>query len=104
MPHPTPHLLGSSSLFGAFVELGPYRITSEGFPMANPLSWNNEYDVVFLDNPRGTGYSSADVLCTDWQCYGADADSFIRQFMQGYGLLDKDLYFTGESYGGHYGE
>lgn len=72
--------------------------------MANPLSWNNEYDVVFLDNPRGTGYSSADVLCTDWQCYGADADSFIRQFMQGYGLLDKDLYFTGESYGGHYGE
>jgi hypothetical protein len=93
---------GSSSLFGCFAEMGPYRISAAGQPVPNPSAWTQEYNMVFLDNPRGTGYSSADVLCTEWQCYGSDFDAFIRQFLTGYGLLSNDLYITGESYGGHY--
>ena len=93
---------GSSSLFGAFVEIGPYRVTAAGLPTPNAFSWCNEYNVVFLDNPRGTGYSSADVLCESWECYGADTDSFVRQFLQAYGLEGNDFAYAGESYGGHY--
>ena len=93
---------GSSSLFGCFAEMGPYRITAAGQPVPNPFSWNQNYSMVFLDNPRGTGFSSADVLCSDWECYASDFDSFIRQFLSGYSLLTNDVYITGESYGGHY--
>ena len=93
---------GSSSLFGAFLELGPYRINANLTAEANPFTWGLTNHLVFLDNPRGTGFSSADTLCTDWQCYGGDFDVFIRQFLQGYGLLPNQLWITGESYGGHY--
>jgi vitellogenic carboxypeptidase-like protein len=96
---------GSSSLFGMLVELGPFRVTTPDLqPAYNPDSWAGEYSVVFVDNPRGTGYSFTDngTLCTDWQCYGEDFDSFLRQFVQAYGLQANDVYITGESYGGHY--
>jgi vitellogenic carboxypeptidase-like protein len=96
---------GSSSLFGMLVELGPYRVTTSDLqPAFNPDSWASEYSVVFVDNPRGTGYSFTDAgtLCTEWHCYGEDFDSFLRQFVQAYGLGANDVYITGESYGGHY--
>jgi len=96
---------GSSSLFGMLVELGPYRVTTADLqPTANAFSWANDYNVVFVDNPRGTGYSFTDpsTLCTDWICYGEDFDAFLRQFVQAYGFATNDVYVTGESYGGHY--
>ena len=96
---------GSSSLFGMLVELGPFRVvTADLTPAFNPLSWAGEYNVVFVDNPRGTGYSFTDngTLCEDWACYGEDFDAFLRQFVQAYGLGANDVYITGESYGGHY--
>jgi len=89
---------GSSSLFGMLVEMGPYRIDASFNPVLNPDTWTKEYQMVFLDNPRGTGFSSADVLCTNWECYGADFDSFIRQFLKAYNLLGVDLYITGGAY------
>lgn len=72
--------------------------------MPNPASWANEYNVVYLDNPRGTGFSTADAgaLCTEWTCYGADFDAFLRQFVAGFAMQENDVYVTGESYGGHY--
>jgi vitellogenic carboxypeptidase-like protein len=96
---------GSSSLFGMLVELGPFRVTTSDLaPAFNPYSWAGEYNMVFLDNPRGTGYSFTDpgTLCETWQCYGADFDAFLRQFVQAYGFAANDVYITGESYGGHY--
>jgi carboxypeptidase C (cathepsin A) len=95
---------GASSLFACFTELGPYRLNSNLEPVTNPFSWNNEYNLVFLDNPRQTGYSYSDpgTLCTDWVCYGTDFDAFIRQFVSGFNLVDNQLYIFAESYGGHY--
>ena len=93
---------GSSSLFGMLVEMGPYRIGADLLPFPNNATWAAHYNMVFLDNPRGTGFSSADTLCTDWQCYGSDFSSFIRQFLTAYDLLGSDLYITGESYAGKY--
>jgi hypothetical protein len=96
---------GSSSLFGMLVELGPYRVTTADLqPAFNPYSWAQTHHVVFVDNPRGTGYSFTDpgTLCTTWECYGCDFDSFLRQLVSAYSLQDNDVYITGESYGGHY--
>ena len=93
---------GSSSLFGAFLEMGPYKIAANMTAVPNPFTWAQDNHMVFLDNPRGTGFSSANTLCTEWQCYGSDFDSFVRQFLQGYGLLANELFITGESYGGKY--
>jgi vitellogenic carboxypeptidase-like protein len=93
---------GASSLFGLFAEHGPYRLTANLTPVANPFTWANEYNVVYLDNPRGTGYSRVDAgaLCTDWTCYGADFDAWIRQFQAAFGDTYGDVFITGESYGG----
>ena len=57
-----------------------------------------------MDNPRETGYSYADAgaLCTDWQCYAADFDAWLAQFIVAFGFEKNDVYITGESYGGHY--
>ena len=59
---------------------------------------------MYLDNPRGTGYSFSDpdTYCTDWTCYGDDFDTWMRQFQTVYGSTYSDVYITGESYGGHY--
>ena len=96
---------GSSSLFACFTEMGPYRLSAQLDPIANPFAWNNEYNLVFLDNPRQTGYSYSDVgtLCTEWTCYGNDFDAFIRQFVVGFELTSNQMYIFAESFGGHYG-
>lgn len=50
----------TGSLFGMLTEIGPYRIDANGAPYPNAYSWTNKYDTVFVDNPRGTGFSYAD--------------------------------------------
>ena len=92
---------GSSSLFGMFAENGPYRLSSPTEPVPNPFTWAQENHIVYLDNPRGTGYSYAAPghLCTDWKCYGNDFDVWIRQFVAAYSLTANPMFITGESYG-----
>jgi vitellogenic carboxypeptidase-like protein len=95
---------GSSSLFGMFVESGPFSLDAALNPHWRASTWATEYNVVYLDNPRMTGYSysDSDALCTDWQCYAADFDSWLAQFITAFGFEQNDVYVTGESYGGHY--
>ena len=38
---------GSSSLFGMWVEHGPYRLNASLYPVPNPYSWANEYNVSY---------------------------------------------------------
>lgn len=80
---------GSSSLFGLFAEMGPYAISAAGAPVANPYTWATENAMVFIDNPRGTGFSFTDpgTLCTTWECYAADMDSWLRQFVAAFGCV-----------------
>ena len=80
---------GSSSLFGLFAEMGPYAISAAGAPVANPYTWATENAMVFIDNPRGTGFSFTDpgTLCTTWECYAADMDSWLRQFVDAFGFV-----------------
>jgi len=95
---------GASSLFALFTEMGPYRLNASLFPVPNPQTWNTEFQMLFVDNPRGTGYSFSNngTLCTEWLCYASDFDDMLRQFVDAFSLTTNEVFITGESYGGHY--
>jgi len=40
-----------------FLENGPYRITQDLTLTANIDTWNSQYNLLFLDNPVGSGFS-----------------------------------------------
>eukprot|EP00761_Pharyngomonas_kirbyi_P011133 gb/GECH01011157.1/.p1 GENE.gb/GECH01011157.1/~~gb/GECH01011157.1/.p1 ORF type:complete len:551 (+),score=96.17 gb/GECH01011157.1/:1-1653(+) len=107
---------GCSSMEGLFVELGPFSVESAGNESAgippqlksNPYSWHKKANMIFLDQPAGTGLSIAskkenipselDVAANDFwtfltKLYQSD------QFSQ---FKNRDLYLTGESFAGQY--
>jgi carboxypeptidase C (cathepsin A) len=45
---------------GNFMELGPIFILEDGTKVVNKHSWNTEYNLMFIDNPIGVGYSYAE--------------------------------------------
>lgn len=99
---------GGSSLYGMFTEIGPFTIDVDGKVVArDPNSnWNLHYDLVFLDNPCGVGFS----FSNDESCYvtnevqvGADIHAALLQFYQLFpAKRTGKFYITGESYAGKY--
>lgn len=62
---------GCSSMLGAYTELGPYfykynetgNTTDDKIKMVyNEFAWNNNANVMFVDQPVGTGFSSTDSI------------------------------------------
>jgi len=97
---------GGSSLFGLFVENGPYSLTSNLTVYPKPYTWNSKYAMLFIDNPVGTGFS----YTHDQSGYSNNEDDVannlyncLQQFFTVYNnYIDNDLYITGESYAGKY--
>ncbi|KAF9997537.1 hypothetical protein BGZ80_000237 [Entomortierella chlamydospora] len=48
---------GSSSMIGLFFENGPIRVNAKMKLERVPVSWADEYSILFIDQPVGTGYS-----------------------------------------------
>lgn len=51
---------GCSSMDGAMMEIGPYRVNEDGTLRLNDGSWDEFANVLFVDNPVGTGFSYVD--------------------------------------------
>ncbi|KAJ2329545.1 hypothetical protein IWW51_000544 [Coemansia sp. RSA 2702] len=49
---------GSSSMVGLFTEMGPFDLTDDGEFVRRNITWANEYDLLVVDQPAGTGFSS----------------------------------------------
>eukprot|EP00475_Leptophrys_vorax_P039794 TRINITY_DN724_c0_g2_i1.p1 TRINITY_DN724_c0_g2~~TRINITY_DN724_c0_g2_i1.p1 ORF type:complete len:441 (+),score=88.36 TRINITY_DN724_c0_g2_i1:64-1386(+) len=98
---------GCSSEIAIFLEQGPYRIDeTTGAISANPHPWNAIANVIFVDQPVGSGFSYAD-YSDDYVTSETQVAEDMYQFLQGFfskypqykGL---DFFVTGESYAGHY--
>ncbi|KAJ1344930.1 hypothetical protein BSLG_000445 [Batrachochytrium salamandrivorans] len=95
---------GCSSLTGLLMELGPCRANPGGNGTTiNKSSWNENANVVFLDQPVNVGFSHGDGKVTDSEAAAADVYAFLQLFFQKYTKYSKLPFFvTGESYAGHY--
>jgi len=97
---------GCSSLFGSFIENGPYLIDSNGTIKENPYSWNQKSHLLYVDQPVGTGYSyvknrkgyvkSENMMASELLTL---LNGFFKLHPKYYHL---DLYIFGESYAGKY--
>ncbi|KAI5477048.1 carboxypeptidase D [Pseudohyphozyma bogoriensis] len=99
---------GCSSFDGALMEVGPIRI-----PSVTPLkavevqntAWNEYANVLFLDQPAGTGYSYVTVH-DDVRELGPAADQVVIFLSNLYKIFPEfqtmDTYIAGESYAGQY--
>ncbi|KAK4104548.1 alpha/beta-hydrolase [Parathielavia hyrcaniae] len=96
---------GCSSEDGALMEIGPYRLKDDHTLTYNEGAWNEFANVLFVDNPVGTGYSYVD---TDSFVHELDemADQFISFLEKWYALFPEyehdDIYIAGESYAGQH--
>lgn len=84
---------GSSSQLGNFLELGPLLIkrTSTNVQIVpNDFSWVKKYNVLFVDQPVGTGLSYADVNTPGSFATSMDevANDFYYALNQLYNTLD----------------
>lgn len=50
---------GCSSMLGLFSENGPYWVNDDATLTTNIYSWNNNANVLYVDQPVGTGLSKA---------------------------------------------
>ena len=95
---------GSSSFLGLLRGNGPFSVV-DGEAVVNENSWNEKYDMMYVDNPIGTGFSHAKVdnmIKTPAELQDM-AETFILEFLQLHPQYKgRDLYVTGESYAGHH--
>jgi hypothetical protein len=103
---------GCSSMDGMFLENGPFKLSSDA-PLTvslNPYAWNSHANVMYLDQPVGTGLSVAKKNGFANDESGVDVQFY--EFMQNFLRLhdrylaepgrSRPIYFSGESHAGHY--
>jgi len=108
---------GGPSLYGAFVELGPFLVNDNSLPPGatvpqlqyNEYGWQKVANVLFVDSPAPVGYSECSDNCgtasNPWNdtMYGVENGNFLNNFFDGFPeFRQNDLYLTGESYAGVY--
>lgn len=97
---------GCTSQFGFFRENGPLQLQPDGGLGHNPHSWTKTANMLWLDQPVGTGFSYSD----DPDHYSKDEKDLSKDFVS---VLEhfydvwpafrtRPLYIFGESYGGYY--
>ena len=94
---------GCSSLEGFFQENGRF-IWSWGMyqPQINPYSWVNLTNVLWVEQPVGTGFSIGEVRATSEEDIAEDFSKFFYNFQKTFGISKFKIYITGESYAGRY--
>lgn len=92
---------------GLLFENGPCQIANEGKNVTwNPYSWNENFNILFVEQPVGTGFSYQDVgepkVDRSWQA-GEDLYAFFQVFFSRFPeYADAKFHMAGESYGGTY--
>ncbi|ANB12725.1 Kex1p [Sugiyamaella lignohabitans] len=91
---------------GAMMEIGPFRARDGGEKLVeNEGSWHKYANVLFIDQPLGTGFSTADTnsYIHELDEMANDVLTFLEKFFAIFPeYLTNELYLAGESYAGQY--
>ncbi|MCJ1388992.1 hypothetical protein MMC18_001845 [Xylographa bjoerkii] len=94
---------GCSSLEGLLQENGPFLWQYGTFkPYANPYTWINLTNVVWVEQPVGTGFSQGTPNATSEADVASQFMGFFKNFVDTFALHGRKIYITGESYAGYY--
>ncbi|ETN18782.1 hypothetical protein PPTG_04268 [Phytophthora nicotianae INRA-310] len=96
---------GGSGLFALLAENGPCSIQPDLSTKLNPYSWNLNANMIWLDQPTGTGFSFGSSADTDYNETNVAENIywFLQRFLEKHPeYQNREFFLTGESYGGHY--
>ncbi|KZV64305.1 alpha/beta-hydrolase [Peniophora sp. CONT] len=95
---------GCSSLEGFLQENGPISWSwGQSAPTLNPWAWTNVSNVVWVEQPVGTGFSQGTPDISNDDELAAEVAGFLEQFLEVFSeLKGLDFFVTGESYAGFY--
>jgi len=98
---------GCSGMLALFVENGPYHVVDASTLKMNPYSWNSNANILFIDQPVGTGFSynsnPLDIGVTNEHQMAANMWEFFQKWFADHAKYSKLPFFiAAESYGGHY--
>ncbi|MGX6640923.1 S10 family serine carboxypeptidase-like protein [Legionella pneumophila] len=95
---------GAASLYGFFMENGPYQVDKNGELTARKDSWTKAANYLVIDQPAGVGYSYGSS-----KSYGSEGEAIDQLqgalqliFKKHPELYGKPLFLAGESYAGKY--
>ena len=93
---------------GLFLELGPFRIV-KGNIQVNPYSWHHAANLLFIDQPVGTGLSFTrnKNYCKSDDAINIQFYRFLNEFYKLHNrylneTITRKLFLAGESHAGHY--
>ena len=96
---------GCSSFFGMLGEIGPVIFDRDSGEMKlNPFSWNQNSNLLFIEQPAGVGFSETNDTNFIWDddLMAENLLFGLKDFINEYQLKERPLYITGESYAGVY--
>ncbi|KAH7962928.1 hypothetical protein HPB52_018764 [Rhipicephalus sanguineus] len=97
---------GGSSLFGLFLEHGPYRVVEDDTVRLRNTTWARRYSMLYVDSPVGAGFSftwSERGYARNQRHVARDLHEALQQFFTLFPRFAKnDFYVVGESYAGKY--
>ncbi|KAJ2897215.1 hypothetical protein MKZ38_004862 [Zalerion maritima] len=94
---------GCSSLEGFLQENGPFLWQYGTYkPIENPWSWHKLTNMVWVEQPVGTGFSQGTVTATNEEEVAEQFMGFWKNFVDTFDLAGYSVYIAGESYAGLY--
>jgi len=102
---------GASSMFALLGENGPCWVLNQTdvdengtpIPITNPFSWTEEANMIYVDQPSGTGFSiGTENIVNSEREVADDMYLFLEAFLLEFPQYGKKFFLVGESFGGHY--
>ena len=96
---------GCSSMTAAWLNIGPFRFQDNETIVENNASWHWFTNLLFVDQPVGTGFSyiDPDSLLHELDEIAEEFLGFLDRYIEIFPeLLDNDIYLAGQSFGGQY--
>ncbi|EKM61775.1 uncharacterized protein PHACADRAFT_190964 [Phanerochaete carnosa HHB-10118-sp] len=89
---------------GLLFEHGPYSVPVESITMkVNKHSWNEKVNIIYLDQPVGTGYSYGSATTLMLATLAEDVYAFLQLWMHRFPrYAARPFHLAGESWSGHY--